>query len=68
MRRVCSTGPPARSTSVDARGDLGAPLSWDLGFLALSVLLVVAGLALHRRGAAALEVARVSTTASAGPR
>ena len=69
MRRVCSTGPPAPSTSDDAGGDLGAPLSWDLGFLALSVLLVVAGLALHRRGAAALEIARASTTtASAGPR
>ena len=52
MRRVCSTGPPARSPSVDARRDLGAPLSWDLGFLALSVLLVVGGPALHRRGAA----------------
>jgi hypothetical protein len=43
------------------------PLSWDVDFLALS-LLVVAGLALHRRGAAALEVARASTTtAPAGP-
>jgi hypothetical protein len=62
------TGPPALSTSVDARGDLGVRLSWDVDFLALSLLLVVAGLALHRRGAAALEVARASTTtASAGP-
>jgi uncharacterized membrane protein len=43
-------------------------LSWDVDFLALSLLLVVAGLALHRRGAAALEVARASTTtAPAGP-
>jgi uncharacterized membrane protein len=32
------------------RDDLGAPLSWDLGFLALGVLLVVGGWALHRRG------------------
>jgi uncharacterized membrane protein len=33
------------------RDDLGAPLSWDLGFLASGVLLVVGGLLLHRRGA-----------------
>ncbi len=33
------------------RDDLGAPLSWDLGFLASGVLLVAVGLALHRRGA-----------------
>ena len=32
------------------RDDLGGPLSWDLGFLGLGVLLVVAGLALHRAG------------------
>ncbi len=32
------------------RDDLGGPLAWDLGFLALGVLLVVAGWALHRRG------------------
>jgi uncharacterized membrane protein len=37
------------------RDDLGAPLSWDLGFLASGVLLVVVGLALHRRGARTLE-------------
>ena len=36
------------------RDDLGAPLSWDLGFLALGVVLTVAGWALHRRGAATL--------------
>ena len=36
------------------RDDLGAPLSWDLGFLAFGVLLVAGGWALHRRGAAAL--------------
>jgi uncharacterized membrane protein len=36
------------------RDDLGAPASWDIGFLVVSVLLVVAGLALHRRGAASL--------------
>jgi uncharacterized membrane protein len=33
------------------RDDLGAPLSWDLGFLAFGVLLVVGGWLLHRRGA-----------------
>lgn len=32
------------------RDDLGGPLSWDLGFLALSALLVAAGWALHRSG------------------
>jgi uncharacterized membrane protein len=32
------------------RDDLGAPLSWDLGFLASGVLLVAVGWALHRRG------------------
>ena len=36
------------------RDDLGAPLSWDLGFLAFGVLLVAGGWALHRQGAAAL--------------
>ena len=33
------------------RDDLGAPLSWDLGFLAFGVLLLVGGWLLHRRGA-----------------
>jgi uncharacterized membrane protein len=33
------------------RDDLGAPLSWDLGFLAFGVLLVVGGWLLHRSGA-----------------
>jgi uncharacterized membrane protein len=32
------------------RDDLGAPLSWDLGFLASGVVLVVVGLLVHRRG------------------
>jgi uncharacterized membrane protein len=36
------------------RDDLGAPLSWDLGFLAFGVALIAAGWALHRRGAEAL--------------
>jgi uncharacterized membrane protein len=37
------------------RDDLGGPLSWDLGFLVLGLLLVIAGMMLHRRGARALE-------------
>jgi uncharacterized membrane protein len=32
------------------RDDLGGPLSWDLGFLALGAALLVGGLALHRHG------------------
>ena len=36
------------------RDDLGAPLSWDIGFLVLGLLLVVGGWALHRQGARAL--------------
>ena len=36
------------------RDDLGAPLSWDLGFLAFGALLVAVGGAVHRRGARAL--------------
>ena len=32
------------------RDDLGGPLSWDLGFLALAVLLIALGWALMRRG------------------
>jgi len=38
------------------RDDLGAPLSWDIGFLVLGGLLIVGGLLLHRRGLAALVV------------
>ena len=37
------------------RDDLGAPLSWDLGFLAVSVLLVLGGLTMYRRAAAAIN-------------
>jgi uncharacterized membrane protein len=37
------------------RDDLGAPLSWDIGFLVLGVLLIVGGWLLHRRGLADLE-------------
>ena len=35
------------------RDDLGAPLSWDIGFLVFGGLLIVGGWALHRRGAVA---------------
>jgi uncharacterized membrane protein len=37
------------------RDDLGAPLSWDLGFLVLGALLVAGGLLLHLRGLRALQ-------------
>ena len=40
------------------RDDLGAPLSWDIGFLVLGVLLIVGGWALHKKGLRALEEAR----------
>ena len=36
------------------RDDLGAPVAWDLGFLAVGALLVLGGLLMHRRGARAL--------------
>jgi uncharacterized membrane protein len=37
------------------RDDLGAPLSWDLGFLVFGVLLIVVGWVIHRRGARTLR-------------
>jgi uncharacterized membrane protein len=37
------------------RDDLGAPLGWDLGFLALGALLIAGGRLLHLRGVRALE-------------
>jgi len=37
------------------RDDLGAPLSWDLGFLALGALLLVGGWLLHKRGLATMQ-------------
>lgn len=44
------------------RDDLGSPLSWDLGFLALGALMIVIGWSLHRAGhrklAPHLEAAR----------
>ena len=46
------------------RDDLGAPLSWDIGFLVVSVGLIVAGLALYRRGVASMGSASTPETAS----
>jgi uncharacterized membrane protein len=37
------------------RDDLGAPLSWDLGFLASGVVLVAVGWLVHRAGARAMR-------------
>ncbi|MCW2683586.1 MAG: rane protein [Blastococcus sp.] len=37
------------------RDDLGAPLSWDVGFLVLGAALIAGGRLLHRRGVRALE-------------
>jgi uncharacterized membrane protein len=39
------------------RDDLGAPLSWDIGFLVFGVLLTAGGWALYRRGVRALTSA-----------
>ncbi len=44
------------------RDDLGAPLSWDLGFLVLGVVLIIGGMALHRRGAQSLQRSESTTT------
>jgi uncharacterized membrane protein len=49
------------------RDDLGAPLSWDLGFLAFGVALVVAGWLLHRRGVRTLERAAAPGPERWGP-
>jgi uncharacterized membrane protein len=32
------------------RDDLGGPVSWDLGYIAIAVVLLIAGWLLHRRG------------------
>ena len=37
------------------RDDLGGPLSWDIGFLIVSALLIAAGWLLHQRAARALQ-------------
>jgi uncharacterized membrane protein len=41
-----------------ARDDLGAPLSWDIGFLVFGALLIVGGWLMHRQGVRALPVTR----------
>jgi uncharacterized membrane protein len=46
------------------RDDLGGPLGWDIGFLVMGALLVVAGLALSRSGE---HVATQRHGAAAGP-
>ncbi|MBM9459897.1 DUF2243 domain-containing protein [Nocardioides sp. zg-536] len=48
------------------RDDLGGPLAWDLGFLALAVALIAAGWLLQRAGMQALE--RGPAPAPAGSR
>jgi uncharacterized membrane protein len=48
------------------RDDLGAPLGWDLAFLALGALLVVGGHLLHRRGVRDVEARADSRTAAVG--
>jgi uncharacterized membrane protein len=37
------------------RDDLGGPLSWDIGFLIFSLLLIIAGWLLHKRGLRTLD-------------
>jgi len=37
------------------RDDLGAPLSWDIGFLIFGALLIVGGCVLHKRGLATMQ-------------
>ena len=39
------------------RDDLGAPLVWDIGFLVVSVMLLIIGRVLYRRGDRALSAA-----------
>ncbi|MCV7152478.1 DUF2243 domain-containing protein [Mycolicibacterium pyrenivorans] len=46
------------------RDDLGAPLSWDIGFLILGLVLAGAGWAIYRRGARALEDEAAQRTGS----
>jgi uncharacterized membrane protein len=49
------------------RDDLGAPLSWDVGFLVLGVLLVAGGWLLHLRGLRSLERYPAQRAPAAGP-
>ena len=47
------------------RDDLGGPLSWDIGFLIISALLIAAGWLLHQRGARTLQRPRTPRAAPA---
>jgi uncharacterized membrane protein len=40
------------------RDDLGAPLSWDIGFLVFALLLIAGGWALHRSGLSSTRAPR----------
>ena len=48
------------------RDDLGAPLSWDIGFLLSGVLLIAVGALVHRRGVRDLERRAASRPDRAG--
>ena len=48
------------------RDDLGAPLAWDLAFLASGVVLVVVGWLLHRSGGANIGRSRTPVGSTAG--
>ena len=50
------------------RDDLGAPLSWDIGFLVFGALLIVGGWMLHRRGVLAMQRRASAPTTSGGSR
>ncbi|MDP2772074.1 MAG: DUF2243 domain-containing protein [Nocardioides sp.] len=50
------------------RDDLGAPLSWDIGFLVFGALLVAGGWMVHRSGAQALSPRGVRRTPTPAPR
>jgi uncharacterized membrane protein len=49
------------------RDDLGAPLGWDLAFLAFGLLLILAGAALARSGDRAVREVRAASSAPVGP-
>jgi uncharacterized membrane protein len=47
------------------RDDLGAPLSWDIGFQVFGILLMLGGWTLHKRGLSRME--RLTTAHAATP-
>ena len=49
------------------RDDLGAPLGWDLAFLAFGLLLILAGAALARSGDRAVRHVEATPRAPVGP-